>query len=56
MSEAITIVSLGKHDPLNAHNRVKSFYNWSEVAERTEKVYQSVISSEQRDLWVRIQR
>ena len=56
MSEAITIVSQGKHDPLNAHGRVKGFYDWSQVAERTEKVYESVIKSEQRDLWTRIQR
>jgi len=56
MSEAITLVSQGKHDPWSAHGRVKSFYDWSQVAERTEKVYESVIKSEQRDLWTRIQR
>lgn len=56
MSEAITIVSQGKHDPWNAHERVKSFYDWFQVTERTEKVYESVIKSDQRDLWTRIQR
>jgi phosphatidylinositol glycan class A protein len=56
MSEAINMVSHGKHDPWNAHGRVKSFYDWSHVAERTEKVYESVVKSEQRDLWTRIQR
>jgi phosphatidylinositol glycan class A protein len=56
MSEAITIVSQGKHDPWNAHERVKGFYDWFQVTERTEKVYESVIKSDQRDLWTRIQR
>jgi len=56
ISEAIGIVSQGKHDPMNAHGRVKGFYDWSQVAERTEKVYDAVIRSEQRDLWTRIQR
>jgi len=56
MSEAITILSVGKHDPMNAHGRVKDFYHWAQVAGRIEKVYESVIKSEQRDLWTRIQR
>lgn len=35
---------------------MKGFYNWSQVAERTEKVYAYVLSTEQRDLWTRIKR
>jgi phosphatidylinositol glycan class A protein len=56
MSEAIEIVSQGKHDPMRAHERVKTFYDWGHVAERTERVYDSVLMSEQRGLWERMQR
>jgi phosphatidylinositol glycan class A protein len=51
MSEAIDIVSQGKHDPMRAHERVKSFYNWEDIAERTENVYEVAVISEQRMQW-----
>ncbi|THH18290.1 hypothetical protein EW146_g2663 [Bondarzewia mesenterica] len=56
MSEAIRIVSRGEHDPHLAHERIKGFYDWSEVAQRTEVVYQNVMNSESHDLWERIKR
>jgi phosphatidylinositol N-acetylglucosaminyltransferase subunit A len=56
MSEAIHIVSQGKHDPIRAHERVKTFYDWGQVAERTETVYEAVLNSPQMDLWERMQR
>lgn len=56
LSEAVAIVSNGQHDPMEAHQRVKNFYNWGEVAERTEIVYDAVVKSEQKDLWTRMQR
>ncbi|KAJ3755963.1 glycosyltransferase family 4 protein [Lentinula raphanica] len=56
ISEAISIVSAGKHDSMKAHERVKTFYDWAQVAERTECVYDMVMKSEQRDLWERISR
>ena len=56
ISEAIDIVKMGKHDPFQAHERVKTFYNWEEVASRTEKVYDAVLKSRQMDLMERIQR
>lgn len=56
ISEAIHLVSAGKHDPYLAHNRVKQFYHWDSVAERTERVYENVMSSPPLDLWERIQR
>jgi phosphatidylinositol glycan class A protein len=56
MFEAIHIVSEGKHDPVRAHERVKTLYNWAQVTKRTEKVYEAVMKSEQRDLWSRMQR
>ncbi|KAG9311863.1 glycosyltransferase family 4 protein [Chiua virens] len=46
LSEAIQIVSAGDHDPLEAHARVKQFYDWMHVAERTEAVYNTVVRSE----------
>ncbi|KIJ63058.1 glycosyltransferase family 4 protein [Hydnomerulius pinastri MD-312] len=56
ISEAVHIVSQGNHDPLEAHERVKSFYDWMQVAERTENVYNTVIRSEPIDFWTRVQR
>jgi phosphatidylinositol N-acetylglucosaminyltransferase subunit A len=56
ISEAIDIVSKGKHDPMRAHERVRTFYNWENVTERTEKVYEAVMVSKQMDLEERIQR
>ncbi|PFH47715.1 glycosyltransferase family 4 protein [Amanita thiersii Skay4041] len=56
ISEAVQIVSLGQHDPFHAHERVKTFYNWTQVATRTEVVYETVITSRQIDLWERMQR
>jgi phosphatidylinositol glycan class A protein len=56
ITEAIHIVAAGKHDPLKAHERVKTFYNWEDVATRTETVYDAVMKSPQRELWERMQR
>ncbi|KAG6854427.1 hypothetical protein C0991_006971 [Blastosporella zonata] len=56
IAEAIAIVSTGKHDSQRAHERVKTFYNWEDVTERTEKVYDAVMKSPQMDLWERMQR
>jgi len=56
ISEAIEIVSQGRHDPMRAHERVKTFYDWSHVAERTERVYNTVLLSKQMGLWERMER
>ena len=56
ISEAIDIVSKGKHDPWRAHRRVKEFYDWSKVTTRTEKVYDTVIVTPQMDIMQRMQR
>jgi len=56
ISEAIHIVSQGKHDPMRAHERVRTFYDWVQVTERTERVYDTVLKSKQRDLWERMCR
>ena len=56
MSEAIRKVKAGLHDPHAAHERVRSFYNWKDVAERTEKVYEFAMDAPDRDLWTRIKR
>lgn len=32
-------VRSGRHDPLKAHAQLKEMYSWSDVAERTERVY-----------------
>lgn len=56
ISEAIAIVAAGKHNPIKAHERVKTFYDWRSVASRTEKVYTAVMQSSQMELMERIQR
>ncbi|PCH44807.1 glycosyltransferase family 4 protein [Wolfiporia cocos MD-104 SS10] len=56
MSEAINIVSQGKHDPFRAHKRVRGFYDWGNITERTEKVYAAVLELEPYDFWTRMQR
>jgi len=56
MTDAIELVSANKHDPIRAHERVRGFYAWSEITERTEKVYDTVMRSDPRDFWTRMQR
>ncbi|KAJ6491278.1 transferase [Mycena vitilis] len=56
VGEAVKIVSEGNHDPLLAHERIKTLYDWVQVTERTEAVYDAVLRSPQMELWERIQR
>ncbi|PBK60532.1 UDP-Glycosyltransferase/glycogen phosphorylase [Armillaria solidipes] len=56
ISEAIKIISDGKHDPIRAHERIKTFYDWAQVAECTEVVYDTVVKSRQMELWERMKR
>jgi phosphatidylinositol N-acetylglucosaminyltransferase subunit A len=56
MSEAIAHVSRGGHDPHRAHQRIRGFYDWRRVAERTEVVYREVLATPPYPLWTRIQR
>ncbi|GAA5824277.1 hypothetical protein JCM11251_001595 [Rhodosporidiobolus azoricus] len=39
ISRAIVHVRSGRHDPLLAHEQLKTVYSWTDVTERTEKVY-----------------
>ena len=56
MTEAVRIVSAGRHDPWRAHSRIREFYNWKQVAERTEKVYANATREKSHDLYTRIMR
>ncbi|KAI0341340.1 transferase [Trametopsis cervina] len=56
MSEAIVLVQAGKHDPQAAHDRIRGFYDWKDVAERVEHVYDTVMRSEPYDFWTRMSR
>ncbi|KJA26835.1 glycosyltransferase family 4 protein [Hypholoma sublateritium FD-334 SS-4] len=56
IGEAITIVQTGRHDPVRAHARIKTFYTWDDVAARTERVYTAVLRTPQMDLMTRIRR
>ncbi|KAH7924368.1 glycosyltransferase family 4 protein [Leucogyrophana mollusca] len=56
LTEAISLVSAGKHDPASAHARVRSFYDWTDVAARTERVYDAVLRTPPMDLGTRVRR
>ena len=38
-------IELGHIDPRAVHQQVKNMYSWSDVAERTERVYQRILRS-----------
>ncbi|KAL7340835.1 transferase [Rhodotorula toruloides] len=44
ISRAITHVRSGSHDPLLAHEQLRQVYSWTDVAERTERVYYHAMS------------
>jgi len=56
LTKAIAIVSAGDHDPVKAHERVKSMYDWEEVTKRTEVVYNDIVRRNPIDLWTRMHR
>ncbi|KAI0315054.1 hypothetical protein OF83DRAFT_1085218, partial [Amylostereum chailletii] len=56
ISEAIAIVSAGKHDPHRAHARIRGFYDWAQIARRTEVVYRNAMAAEGYTLWERMHR
>lgn len=56
LRKAIQVVTEGRHDPFKAHARVKGMYEWSEVARRTEKVYEDITLRQPIDLWTRMHR
>ena len=40
-------IKSGLHDPLATHAQVRQMYSWSDVAERTERVYADILDEEQ---------
>jgi phosphatidylinositol N-acetylglucosaminyltransferase subunit A len=56
MAEAIAHIARGEHDPHSAHQRIRGFYDWTMVAERTETVYRNVLATPPLSLWTQIQR
>ncbi|KAF8880060.1 glycosyltransferase family 4 protein [Infundibulicybe gibba] len=56
LTTAISYISEGGHDPFKAHERVREFYDWREVAQRTEGVYKGVMESRQIELIERMRR
>lgn len=49
-------VRSGKHDPLAVHQQVRQMYSWTDVAERTEHVYEEVLSEEPPTTFERLQK
>lgn len=47
MDVGIRHIKSGRHDPLLTHRQVRQMYSWSDVAERTERVYADVLDEEQ---------
>ncbi|GAA5905769.1 hypothetical protein JCM5296_005732 [Sporobolomyces johnsonii] len=44
ISRAITHVRSGAHDPLRAHAQLRQVYSWTDVTERTERVYEQAMA------------
>ncbi|KAI5834302.1 glycosyltransferase family 4 protein [Schizophyllum commune Tattone D] len=56
IARAVRHVQAGAHDPLRAHARVRTFYDWAAVTGRTERVYRAVMAAPERDLMERMRR
>ena len=56
IARAVRHVQAGAHDPLRAHARVRTFYDWAAVTGRTEHVYRAVMAAPERDLMERMRR
>jgi phosphatidylinositol glycan class A protein len=56
LTHAIHTIQSNLHDPLQAHERVKDMYSWSDVAARTEIVYQRAMSMDIRGEYERLSR
>ena len=56
LGKAITTIKEGRHDAHTAHARVKGMYAWSDVAERTVEVYDTVLAAPHRDTYERLAR
>jgi len=56
LSKAISVIQSGKHDPHLAHQRVKGMYAWSDVAERTDRVYDAALATPHKDTFERLAR
>lgn len=56
LSRAIETIKAGRHNPVKAHERVKGMYAWSDVAERTEIVYQNAMEAPRKDTYERLSR
>lgn len=50
------MIKSGQHDPHTAHERVKDMYAWSDVARRTEVVYERAMAAERKDTYERLTR
>ena len=44
-----------QHDRQKAHDRIRNFYDWSDIAEMVELVYDSMLQTTPYDLWTRLQ-
>ncbi|KNC98673.1 phosphatidylinositol N-acetylglucosaminyltransferase SPT14 [Spizellomyces punctatus DAOM BR117] len=56
LSRAIETIRTDAPNPLRFHQRVKDMYNWSDVAERTEMVYDTIMTDPHLSLVERLQR
>ncbi|CEQ39130.1 SPOSA6832_00631, partial [Sporobolomyces salmonicolor] len=56
ISRAITHVRSGAHDPLLAHAQLRQVYSWTDVTERTERVYEQAMEVPQVPVVERLRR
>ncbi|GAA99745.1 glycosyltransferase family 4 protein [Mixia osmundae IAM 14324] len=53
---AIDHIRSGRHDPVKAHEAIRTKYSWADVAERTERVYEAMLTVELPPLVERLRR
>ncbi|PSR83377.1 hypothetical protein PHLCEN_2v5756 [Hermanssonia centrifuga] len=56
ISQAVRTVQAGKHDPQKAHDLIRGFYDWNQISERVERVYDAVFETKPYDFWTRMRR
>ncbi|PSR74360.1 hypothetical protein PHLCEN_2v9868 [Hermanssonia centrifuga] len=54
ISQAVRTVQAGKHDPQKAHDLIRGFYDWNQISERVERVYDAVFETKPYDFWTRM--
>jgi len=56
LNKAITMIKFKEVTPAKFHDRIKNMYSWENIAERTERVYYSIMKTRRVPLIERLRR